>query len=507
MTEAGVNPTINPPWLRTSPAAILFFVGNVLKGMLNAGWAMIAGTYGAIQTGNVTYLLWGAGGLLIVMSLWAVIAWWRFRYRLDGDRMMVKRGVFHREQLTIEFARVQKTRVLEPFYLRPFGLALLEVDTAGSASEEVTLGGIDNALAHRLRDAIVARQRVATVDESDDEVTETAASDARNTVLSRNNRQIAQYGLTHNGMLWFVVVVATLVSQLDDSESWGMFKFVARWFDFEVWGSLQIALAILSLLVLMPLLSMIGALWRYAGYTLFRDGETWRRHSGLLSKHDESIKQHKIQSILWKQNVIARALGLINIKLKQTSAGLAAAAQEGELKRKPDFLIPVLRPEEAEWVTGQLMPGARCREARFSRVDRKYIRKALFWGWSWSCALLVVIPIALLGWQAILLWPLAMLVGWLLMRQFWRQLGYAVDGDYGMIRTGFIGSKTTIFPLFKVQRVDIRQSPSQRRHRLAHLTIHLASHSVSLPWISLRDAQQFRDLALYQVETREEDWF
>ena len=80
-------------------------------------------------------------------------------------------------------------------------------------------------------------------------------------------------------------------------------------------------------------------------------------------------------------------------------------------------------------------------------------------------------------------------------------------GDYGFIRHGFWGAEITVFPLFKVQRVDIRQTPGQRRKKLAHLAIHLASHSLKISYVDEQDAKLFRDLALYHVESSNRAWY
>ena len=88
-----------------------------------------------------------------------------------------------------------------------------------------------------------------------------------------------------------------------------------------------------------------------------------------------------------------------------------------------------------------------------------------------------------------------------------KRYGLAVDGDQGFLRQGFIGQVITVFPMYKVQRVDIRQTPLQERSGRAHLTVHLASHSLSLPYVPLETAQRFRDLALYRAETTRKRWY
>ena len=106
-----------------------------------------------------------------------------------------------------------------------------------------------------------------------------------------------------------------------------------------------------------------------------------------------------------------------------------------------------------------------------------------------------------------LLWLVVAGLTLLIVNRCWRQTGWAMDGDHVLFKRGFIGSSTTVFPLFKVQRVDLVQTPSQRRRGLAHLTLHLASHSMTMPWMRVEDAERIRDLALYRAETATEAWF
>ena len=107
----------------------------------------------------------------------------------------------------------------------------------------------------------------------------------------------------------------------------------------------------------------------------------------------------------------------------------------------------------------------------------------------------------------LLLLPVGLALAWIIVSQIWSKSGYAVVGNYGFIRHGFLGAEVTVFPLFKVQRVDIRQTPGQRRKKLAHLAIHLASHSLKISYVREQDARQFRDLALYHVESSNRAWY
>ena len=65
----------------------------------------------------------------------------------------------------------------------------------------------------------------------------------------------------------------------------------------------------------------------------------------------------------------------------------------------------------------------------------------------------------------------------------------------------------TFLDQFKVQRVDIRQTVFQQRRGVAHLTVHLASHSLTLPYVGIEDANRLRDLALFAAESSQQPWY
>ena len=113
----------------------------------------------------------------------------------------------------------------------------------------------------------------------------------------------------------------------------------------------------------------------------------------------------------------------------------------------------------------------------------------------------------MVGWEFVFLLPIVLALAWSIISRVWGKIGYGVVGDYGFISRGFIGTDTTVFPLFKVQRIDIRQTPGQRRKGLAQLTIHLASHTLKIPYVCESDCKNFRDLALYYVESSDRAWY
>ena len=92
---------------------------------------------------------------------WAGVAWRRTGWRLDEDGLVIRRGVFWRNETLVPRSRVQHVDLGHGPVDRRFGLAGLKVHTAGTRLAAVSLGGLDQAQAEALRDALVAEPAAA----------------------------------------------------------------------------------------------------------------------------------------------------------------------------------------------------------------------------------------------------------------------------------------------------------------------------------------------------------
>ncbi|MGK2927530.1 MAG: PH domain-containing protein [Lysobacterales bacterium] len=507
----------NLNWERTSPVAVVFFLFNSARQIgVNAlaAVAVVFAAFASASNGRKVLILSGLLAFAGIAVLSSVLQWLRFRFCITHDRVLVRSGVFNREELSVEFGRIQNVNIREPFYMRPFGLALLSIDTAGSRKKEIILGGIPKALATRLRNAMLSNSRVddSTSVESTDSVTD------KPVLLSRQSKDIVIYGLTANFMIWIAIAVGALFSTFDVGEEFGVWimehidSFVAVSVIQEGLGvpaAVVIAVgALLVIFVLLPMISVLGALFRHYGYQLRLDGETFQKSSGLLTRFDESLKRHKIQAMVLKQNLVARFFKRTNMQLRVASAGSAVEMGELSMALRPTFQVPALSESELPVLVDTFFPGCEPEKVRFTRINRRRLGMVVL-GWGVLPPLFFTTTILMLtvSWWFALMLPFVLAFAWLIVNQVWTKIGYAVVGDYGFIRKGFFGTETTVFPLFKVQRVDIRQTPGQRRKGLAQLSLHLGSHTLKIPYVAVEDAKKYRDLALYHVESSKRAWF
>jgi membrane protein YdbS with pleckstrin-like domain len=96
---------------------------------------------------------------------------------------------------------------------------------------------------------------------------------------------------------------------------------------------------------------------------------------------------------------------------------------------------------------------------------------------------------------------------WLGFRQF-RHVAWRLDGDGLAIRRGRLYQRETRVPVTRVQHLDLKRGPWQRRRHLATLIVHTAGtrHSaVTLPHLDAEDAERLRDVLGRQIDRDDED--
>ena len=144
-------------WRRTSPFAIVFFLGATIRTIARSYIQLVA-SFGAIA-----YLTrfdfssrGGSLGLAILLALFAIggvalLRYWFFRFRVDDDRLLIRQGFVKRTALDLPFDRVQGINVERSLVDRMLGLVTVRLDTAGTVVAEGRLPAVSTELADWLR--------------------------------------------------------------------------------------------------------------------------------------------------------------------------------------------------------------------------------------------------------------------------------------------------------------------------------------------------------------------
>ena len=124
-----------------SPSQLTNF-GTYLACALVAAAVVVAGVLIAPQAFWVMLV-----PLVVALSRYLVLKY--FRYRVTTERVGLSRGVLTKRTDSIELYRVKDTTLIEPFFLRMFGLADVVLNSSDRTTPLLVLHAVPNGLALR----------------------------------------------------------------------------------------------------------------------------------------------------------------------------------------------------------------------------------------------------------------------------------------------------------------------------------------------------------------------
>lgn len=493
-------------WHRTSPFAILFFIGKIVNLLAKNAWQTIAPLFVYVSIGKedlVTKLVIGGIAIAAAITIGSVLSWLFFRYQISSDSVLIRSGVFKKKQVDINFDRIQGVNTQQNPVYRFLNLVTVTFDTAGSSGSEGSLPAVSREFAEDLRQRI-GGARSTRKTEQDEEV------DSLTPLIRLDWHDMIRIGLSDRRALIVFALIGPLMEQMEDQIE-PMFEQAIQTLSFgvtKVGASAAILIGItivIAVFLLFAFISIAAAFLRYHKFELFLDGRALRSNGGLLTRHEHSMDLEKIQTLRLQQGIVQTWLKRYKLTARQAISGRKRGSPAKMFTipvvtaDQTDLLRPLLLAQEA----GRLTQNPRSPD--FVPISRYYMRSMILFIGLLPAALLTAFFFAEIGVPGLLalLWlPLVAALSW----RDWRRAGYLHDDDEMVRRSGLFGFRTVSLLFRKVQRVTVTQSRYQRRKNLASLKMQMASGSVRVPYIDYATAQQLRDYILYRVESSQKAW-
>lgn len=484
-------------WQRTSPLAILFFLGKLVRDIAKNAWQSLAplAAFLVAYKGDLAEKAIIAGiGFFVVMSLIAVLNYWFFRFQLTDDSILIRQGVLKKKQLDIKFDRVQGISTSQNIVFRILGLVTVKFDTAGSSGDEGNLPAVPGSFAESLR------ARIGTARTLPEDGEDAAVSDP---LVRLDWRDMIHIGLADRRVYVVLALIAPLIEQMGETRvniAENYIKAAAQ--DTISIGigvfALTVIAIVIGIIVMFTLISIAAAFLRYHNFELFLEGSTLRSTGGLLTRHEHSMDLGKIQTLRLTQGLVMRGLSFYRLIARQARSSKnfviprVSAVQANHLREL------LLAPEGDELIQIPVSD-------RFNSISPYYMHSRILVN--------ALVPVALAtllftttGNVATLLFLVWIPVSMPFVYLAWRHAGYHYDNQGFVRRSGMIGFRSVALLYRKVQRVTVTQSRYQRKKELATLCVYMASGSVKIPYIKHALAKQLRDYILYKVESSQQAW-
>jgi len=500
-------------WQRLSPLSVMFFVGKIVGRILKDALPSMAPLAVIIfSSDNKAWITSSiVVGIIALVIIGSVLQYWFFKFKQQDYKILINDGVFKKNHRVIQFDRIQNINIVQPLYFRPFNLVTLQIETAGSKGNEADLAGIPRDFAEYLRNQVLQQQESMDANLSEDE-NGSLALDQDKIIVQASLADLVKYGVSSNGIFWFFIFLAPLIGLSDDFlEKWVTkedFSHVAEFLGGGIMGNTIIIFSIfLMVIVLMFGFSILGAILRYFNYRLTlrnqtRTAQTLKRSSGLITNYEESLKTQKIQTLIFQSNFIGRWLKIINLTLGQISSSQVKAKNKQSL-----FIVPARSKKESLDIQKIVFDDSPD-EIQTKGIDRRYINKtiaikiflpsliaSLYFYLSNGNILILGLPFLL----SLVMLPLVI--------KRWKSYRFGMKNGYGKFERGLFGFRHILFPLYKVQRTEVRQSPIQRRRNLATLKIYLASNQIQMQYIPIDEANRWMEVIGREIENTDLAWY
>ena len=439
--------------MRLDPLSIPYRTG---ESVVRLAWVLVFLVIGSPVEGvagvGLLVLAW-----FVVALVYQLIYYRRFEYELTDDSLDIASGVVSRRNREIPVRRIQNVDVSRNVVQRLFGLARINLETAGGSSTEASLKCVSETEATRLRAEIGRLKRgVEVVEEEADR----ADPDERE-LFEVTSKELALLGITGVD-LRLLSVVTVLLSVVTPS-------LRERFADPLVGLAVTAPLAAVVIVGGAAAISGALAVTNYYGFRLARRPDELHYERGLLQRFSGAIPLEKVQTLAVSENVVARGLGYASLAVETAGYGPGESGSQSAIPlAERDRVFELAGSIESFETVEFERPPKRAREryaVRYTAVAVAVVAAVfavdrfttLSFAWYVTGALLPAVPLAA--------------------HLKWSNLGYDVQGEYVLLREGFWTRTTTVVPYYRVQTVVDSRTVFQRRRNLATLVVDTAGSS------------------------------
>lgn len=450
------------------------------------------------KIGFLTYVL---AALAIFVSIYSIIAFFKYYFFIKGDKLIVHRGVFKKINLEIPFDRIQSINYEQNVLHRLFGVVKLDMDTAGSSIDEVQLHALDKDIAKALRGHILSnKQSVATVEGE----SETIQEQKTQTIFKLSFLQLLKVGITANHIRSGGLIIIFFLYMYENLEDVGL--DVVNWLEQytpmaeAMFKSFFFILFFVTVFFVASFIfSMIRTVLKYFNLTMDRMGDGFVVESGLLSRKQFAAKDTKIQTLRWSQNLLQQFAKIYLIVFQQASSV--------EVSTKKSLVVAGLDSENIDQTLSYVFKQKKSElnDIEWKGVDVYFLVKKIY-RWTILC-LILLSALYFLDERSWYLYVFAFyLFGLLNAYLKFKKKKYGLSKNILGVQGGTFGNWTAAMEQFKVQSISILSTPFQRRRGLASITINTASNTLRIPDIDKNEAEMMKDYFLYKIETSKEEW-
>ncbi len=505
----------------------MFIAGSHVKGLIFPAVVVLLFSGGALTS---SYEIWGLIFIVPTLAV-ALIQQGVYTYRFGDEEMVIRDGVITKKERHIPYDRVHNVALVRNPLHRVLGVASVRVETASGGEPEAVMRVLSLAAVDELRRHALGRKHVAAGPKGADALAQGVVPDVtdREVLLRLPPSELVRLGLISNRGFIVLAAAIGLFSQLSwwviDWEEWEPYYSRVReqgsgwvmWLDpgSTVARILAGAALVLVFLVLMRLFSVAWHLVKYNGFTVHKMDQDLHTEYGLLTRVSTTVPAHRIQLLTARASLLHRWFKRTTVELETAGASEGGSDLQNQLaasgvKMSRQWLAPLVETGRTSELLHKILPeidlDAVVWQPLASRAWRRLVKRFLL-----VTALSTVLPFPLIGFHvlwvpAVILPPcIAYATG------FVRYAGYALTDRAVFFRSGWLSHKVSVVRFNKMQTVALKESPFDRRNRMASVAVDTAGaaqegHRIAIPYLDKETAEAVARRLYAEASHTEYSW-
>lgn len=490
---------------RQSLVGVVVMFGNTLQKMVRALWPILIVWIFKFQEMNKLYLLIGSGVFFIFIAVIAYLKYLNFTFYLDEENQefIVKDGIINKSRLAIPLDKIQQVNINQSLVQRIIGVHALEVDTAGSGKQEVSIRAIphDLALALKSRLHTGGRRTVAS-----DEPLLQEETGRKQAFIEISLLSLLKTGITSNYARTFALLLAFIITtsqHIDEFLEYSGYDFSVDEYITAEMVLKFITFIIVGVMVLILVLNLARTIIKFYGYRITKQDGSLLLSYGLINTKSTILKPEKVQIVRVTRNFFQKKLNIRDLHIRQAS-NMEASAKE---QKKTAIEIPGCDEREKDillqFIFGRIPEKGVMLKPNF----RKMIFPAFFW---------LVIPLSVYFWSAymyepelyniILIIPVYTLFVMAVIYFGFRNSRLFVNDDFIIKQGGAWDIDNDFLEPHKIHTVSLTQYFWQKGSDVGIVSLHTAGGTISFGLANYTRLKQLANYWLYQVETTEKHW-
>ncbi|MDQ0115634.1 PH domain-containing protein [Paenibacillus harenae] len=474
------------------PVYVSFALVNTIQGFIP--FILIALVRGTAWSELDWYWYAGGSALTVLLLLLGYMEWRKFGFWLEADRIIIRKGVFFRDEKTIYFTRIHSVNVEQQLVHRLLRVAQVKIETpGGNKKADGILPALSISEANHIR--LVLRGQIAADPDLQDREAEAgvdthlhqgesavqAASSEDNTTNMSHARTDLDDSQEDAG---FRLDATKLLKAAATSMNFGLVAaFAAGLYSFAddfiqallpdhffenvvedsaslMPGYLLIGIIVLFGLVAAWVLSILLYILKYSGYTARRVGKEISVSYGLLERKTFLFDPKKVQAVIVKEGLLRQALGHAEVKLQIVSSD----------KNEQMMLHPYISRAEIPMLLEAFVPQLKdAPKVGFAGAPK---RALLYYVRTMLLITIVLCGAAIVVFKSAALWSLLLLplvIGW--RYACYKSAGLLLENGQLTLRRRFIGRSTYLIRRPQIVVMRVKRSRSQMRKQLLTLSV------------------------------------